>query len=92
MKKSKRALVKCKLYTKQEATKSQLGAEAVANLDVLDSLVNHLVHDDLCGQALVDDGGGLAHEERSRVVHHVVVEVVTLALNVMLDGDLAASR
>lgn len=93
---SKRARIqaasRARTLYKKGKNRLQPRAEAVAELNVLDGLVDHLVDNDLCGKAVVDDGGRLAHEEGAGVVHHLVVEVVALALNVVLDGDLAGAR
>lgn len=64
----------------------------VQGADPLDGAVDHLVDDGLGGLALVDDGGGLAHEEGAGVVEGVVVELIALLLHVVLDGDDAARR
>jgi hypothetical protein len=67
-----------------------LSNHALALVEPLDAVIDHLVHDSLGALLLVDNSGGLAHEEGTGVVHGLVINVVAHSLKVVLHGDLAA--
>ena len=52
-------------------------------------VTHHLVHNSFCALLLVDHGCGLAHQERARAVHCLVVNVVSERLEVMFNWDSA---
>jgi len=64
----------------------------VALLDPFDRLRHHLVNDDLRALLLVDHRRSLAHQERPRIIHRLIVDIVTHALQIGLDGDDALLR
>ena len=58
----------------------------VSNLQPLDGIGDELVDNLACSLLLFDNGGDLAHQEGSRVVHGLVVNVVAELLQVVLNG------
>jgi hypothetical protein len=65
----------------------QLGNHLVASVQTLHSLSDHLVNDCLCGLSLIDDRGRLAHEERSSIVHSVIIDIIAKLLEIVLNWD-----
>ena len=53
----------------------------------LHSIIDHLIHNLLGALLLIHHRRGLAHQERARAVHGVVVDVVAEGFKVVLDGD-----
>jgi hypothetical protein len=65
----------------------QFGNHLLALAKPLDSITNHLINNRLCWDLLVDDSGGLTHQEGSGVVHRLVINIITQGLKVMLDWN-----
>lgn len=61
--------------------------QGVSSLDPLDGIADQLVNDGPGGLLLVDDGAGLAHQEWSGILHHLIGNIVTEGLEVVLDWD-----
>lgn len=66
----------------------QLGDELVALLDPSNGIVDKLVDNGLGRLLLVDNGSGLAHEERTEGLERVIILIVTEGLNADLLGSL----
>lgn len=65
----------------------QLGEHLVALLKQSSSVSDELINDSLGGLLLVNDGGDLAHQERTGVVKSFVVHIVGQVLKIVLDGN-----
>ena len=48
---------------------------------------DHLIDDLLRRLSLIDDGSCFAHQERPRIIHRIIVDVVSQSLKVMFDRD-----
>lgn len=57
--------------------------------DPLHGITNHLINDHLGALPVVHHRGSLAHQERSCVIHGIVINIVTHALKVEFDGNVA---
>lgn len=53
------------------------------------SSIYHLIDNRLGGFLLIDNCRGLAHEERSCVVHSIIIDIITQALHVPFNGDVS---
>ena len=60
---------------------------ALSPINPRNGIADHLIHDCLCALPLVDHGSSLAHQERARVVHGIVVNVIAQGFKVVLNGD-----
>ena len=53
---------------------------------------DHLVHNILCALLLINNRSSLTHQEGPRVIHRVVINLITQCLEIMLDGNGALGR
>jgi len=73
-------------------THLQFRKHLVTLLDPCSGISNQLVNNSLGALLLVHNSGGLAHQERSCVIHSIVINVITQSLKVVLNGNNTLAR
>lgn len=80
------------LYTSTPLIRLQLRDQLVAGLQPFNSITDQLINNSLGRLLLVNDSGSLAHQERTRIVHGLIINLITELLEVVLDRDHTLGR
>ena len=60
---------------------------AVSLVEPSYSIANHFVNDSFCRLSLIHHRSNFAHQERTGVVHGIVIDVITHCFKIMLDRN-----